>query len=98
MAFKNVLVNRRQERILELNGDPTHRFMRFLEELTESANQNAEDIDDVTGIVLLGAKINRIEQRAGNGIGTTCDTTGFTCDTTFQFADNTEVRKWPNNL
>lgn len=98
MAFKVVLNNRRRERILELNGDTTHRYNRWMEELTESTNDNAESIDDDTGVVLFAAKINRIEQRAGNGIEFTCDTTGFTGDTTFLVGDMTEVRKWPNNL
>jgi len=98
MAFQRVLVNRRLERILDPSGEPTHRFMRFLEELTESSNNNSEDIDDSTGSILLGNKINRLEQRIGNGLKMTGDTTGFTGDTTFITGDMTETRKWPSNL
>ena len=91
MAIDRVLVQRRLEKILEANGDPTHRFMRFLEELTSNLNDNSQELDDATGIVLLAGKINRIQQQVGSGIPLTVDTTGFTVDTDFQFTDQTEA-------
>lgn len=54
---KKTIVNRRAERLIKENGEPTHRFIRFLEELNANSNEFIGDLtgfnefDDLVGIV-----------------------------------------------
>ena len=86
-----VIVPRRKEDFFKPNGEPTHRFVRFLELLSSSANNSAEVIEEDTGIIGVNAQILAIRKQIGSGIPLTVDTTGFTVDTNFQFADQDEV-------
>lgn len=44
--MKKTIVQRRFEKILDPNGEPTHRFMRFLEELNGNSNEVIDQLTD----------------------------------------------------
>jgi hypothetical protein len=87
----DIIVPRRREDFFKPNGDPTLRFVRWMELVTEGGNDSAQIIEDDTGIIGVNAQILAIRRQVGSGVPVTVDTTGFTVDTTFQFADMDEV-------
>ena len=93
----SVIVPRRKDDFFQPNGEPTLRFVKFLEELTGQSNEVTEKTEAITEI------ITNVEQAAFasgfssylqqtirqlNGLPEfTIDTTGFTADSTLITSD-----------
>ena len=90
MAPKIIAPGRRED-FFDNNGDPTLRFIRWIEDLTNDTNDSASDIEDNSGIGSLNAIVLGLQKQLGSGKPLTVDTTGFTVDTIFQSADETEA-------
>ena len=86
-----IIEPRRKGDFFKPNGEPTERFIRWIELVTQGGNESSQLIEEDTGIIGVNAQILAIRKQIGSGIPLTVDTTGFTVDTTFQFADQDEV-------
>lgn len=82
----NIIVPRRKEHFFDSNGNPTHRFIAFLETLTTQTNETTEKVVNITGgegnQSYTPALLQQLQLEAQGLPEFTMDTTGFTMDTT----------------
>ena len=58
----NIIVPRRKEHFFETNGNPTHRFIAFLEGLTDQTNTNTILIEsDTSGAIEVNERLENVE-------------------------------------
>ena len=100
---ETVIVPRRREDFFDNNGDPTLRFIRFLESLTNTTNETViisvdqseeiqENTDDIASLkssisANTYSQIQFLQQQIDGLPEFTIDTTGFTVDSTLITAD-----------
>jgi len=83
----NIIVPRRREDFFDQQGNPTLRFVKFLEKLTEQSNDASSSLDVAASPQGYSAQ-NQWLQRQISGLPEfTIDTTGFTVDTTLITTD-----------
>jgi len=83
----NIIVPRRREDFFDQQGNPTLRFVKFLEKLTEQSNDASSSLDVAARPQGYSAQSQWL-QRQINGLPEfTIDTTGFTADTTLITTD-----------
>lgn len=89
-----VVVPRRREDFFDNNGNPTLRFTRFLESLTDTTNTTSTVVDDTTSAIneipIYSGFMAQLQflQRQFDGLPEfTIDTSGFTTDLTFITTD-----------
>jgi hypothetical protein len=82
-----IVVPRRREDFFNDKGDPTLRFIKFLESLTEVSNTQSNDIESNNFNSSFSANIQWLEARLDGLPELTIDTSGFTTDTTFITTD-----------
>lgn len=78
----DIIVPRRREDFFDNNGNPTLRFIRFLELLTASNNSTTTVINNAAAFSTAPAAIQQIRKELDGLPEFTMDTTGFTMDST----------------
>jgi len=80
----DVIVPRRGEKLFDENGEPTLRFIRWMESLTDTSNSSGSELDAIHSFSIQAQWL----QRQIDGLPElTIDTTGFTIDTTIITTD-----------
>lgn len=82
-----IIVPRRREDFFDDKGDPTLRFVRWMEEVTESNNDNTEQIVQSGFVSAFSAQLQQVRKELSGLPEFTMDTTGFTIDTTLITTD-----------
>jgi hypothetical protein len=77
----------RREQFFDSNGDPTLRFIRWMEDISNANNDNTNVIDVATSVQSFSSQTQWIQQQLNGLPEFTIDTTGFTADTTFITTD-----------
>jgi len=77
-----IIVPRRREDFFNESGEPTLRFVRFLESLTEVSNEQSSAIENNNFNASFGANIQQLQKQINGLPEFTIDTTGFTTDLT----------------
>lgn len=90
-----IITPRRREDFFDSAGNPTIRFIRWIELVSGQTNSSTLSIENNTDTLAsdnnLNAQVLRLQAQIGSGQPLTIDTTGFTVDTTKQTTDRTEV-------
>jgi len=80
----DIIVPRRGEKLLDENGEPTLRFIRWMEDLTGNSNLSGSELSAIHSFSTQAQWL----QRQIDGLPEfTVDTTGFTIDTTIITTD-----------
>jgi len=79
MAEIPVIVPRRYSEFFDKNGEPTLRFVRWMESVTDNTNSST---DELSAIHSYSTQAQWIQQQINGLPEFTMDTTGFTMDTT----------------
>lgn len=82
-----VIVPRRREDFFDASGDPTHRFVRWMELVTSQTNETSEVVEQAGFISSFSPQSQWLQQQIDGLPEFTVDTTGFTTDTTFITTD-----------
>ena len=82
-----IIVPRRREDFFNDRGDPTQRFVTWMELVTESNNDTVTTIINADKGAPFGPQIQQILKELAGLPDFTVDTTGFTADSTFITAD-----------
>ena len=82
-----IIVPRRREDFFNDRGDPTQRFVTWMELVTESNNNTVTTIINADKGAPFGPQIQQILKELAGLPDFTVDTTGFTADSTFITAD-----------
>jgi c-di-AMP phosphodiesterase-like protein len=77
-----IIVPRRREDFFNDRGDPTQRFVTWMELVTESNNDIVTNIINADKVAPFGPQIQQILKELAGLPEFTMDTTGFTMDTT----------------
>jgi len=80
----DLITPKRGEELIDKNGQPTLRFITWIESLTGTTNTTN---DSVSGISSFSAQSQWLQQQIDGLPEFTIDTTGFTTDTTFITTD-----------
>ena len=72
-------------------GQPTPRFIQYLEALTKQTNTSATVASSVSDNSAIRAQLKALQQQVGSGNPLTWDETGFTWDSTKHSFDQTEA-------
>ena len=80
----------RRGEVFTPDGQPTRRFMEYLESLTRQANESESSIGDVASDDSTRAQLASLHEKVGSGDPLTWDETGFTWDSTKHSFDQTE--------
>ena len=78
----DIIVPRRREDFFNANGDPTLRFIRFLEDVANTSNETTSTVASAGFISSMNAQIQQLRKESDGLPVFTTDTTGFTTDTT----------------
>ena len=84
--MSNIIVPRRREDFFDEKGNPTLRFIKFLELMTETTNDSTSAINDMFSNTF-NSQLQQITKELEGLPEFTVDTTGFTADTTLITAD-----------
>jgi hypothetical protein len=82
-----IIVPRRREDFFNDRGDPTQRFVTWMELVTESNNDTVTTIINADKGAPFGPQLQQILKELAGLPNFTVDTTGFTADSTFITAD-----------
>tara|TARA_R110000782_G_scaffold101229_1_gene187877 strand:- start:156 stop:425 length:270 start_codon:yes stop_codon:yes gene_type:complete len=85
--MNTIIVPRRREDFFNDRGDPTQRFVTWMELVTESNNDTVTTIINADKGAPFGPQIQQILKELAGLPEFTVDTTGFTADSTFITAD-----------
>ena len=85
------LIPPRRGEFLTKDGQPTQRFIEYLEALTRQSNTTADATSSVSDNSALRAQLKALQQQVGSGNPLTWDDTGFTWDTDRHSFDQTEA-------
>lgn len=80
----DIIPPRRGEDLLDRNGQPTLRFMTWIESITGMTNDSSSDLSSINSF---SAQSQWIQKQIDGLPEFTCDTTGFTVDTTIITTD-----------
>lgn len=86
----NLIPPRRGE-FLTKDGQPTQRFIEYLESLTRQTNTSAAAASTVSDNSALRAQLKALQQQVGSGNPLTWDETGFTWDSSKHSFDQAEA-------
>lgn len=82
-----IIIPRRREDFFGPNGEPTHRFIRWIELVTQQTNESTETIDEIAPADFFSSQIQQIRKELDGLAEFTIDTSGFTTDLTFITTD-----------
>jgi hypothetical protein len=82
-----IIVPRRREDFFDSRGEPTLRFIRWVEAVTEKGNETSETVDSSAFVSGFSAQIQQLRKELNGLPDFTIDTTGFTVDTTLITTD-----------
>jgi len=82
-----IIVPRRREDFFDDSGEPTLRFVRWMEEVTGSNNENSDSLEQLGFITSFSAQLQQVRKELNGLSEFTIDTTGFTTDLTFITTD-----------
>ena len=88
---KKLIVPRRAEDFFDKNGNPTLRFINFLEGMTEQTNTNTGSAESNSSGQVIGSATLEQAKAAGGIRNFTMDSTGFTMDSTQWSMDKVRV-------
>ncbi len=77
-----VITPQRREDFFDEDGNPTLRFIRFLESLTEQANDTATDVNTALDAITFSSQMQQLRKELDGLPEVTMDTEGFTMDAT----------------
>ena len=79
----DIIVPRRKSDFFEVNGEPTLRFVRWMESVTETSNNTGTTITEIEATAFPNAILLQQLRREIEGLPEfTIDTSGFTTDLT----------------
>ncbi|NRA76746.1 MAG: hypothetical protein HRU18_00940 [Pseudoalteromonas sp.] len=84
---ENIIVPRRREDFFDSDGNPTLRFIRFLESLTDITNTTTTEIITAAFATGFSSQIQSLQRQLDGLPEFTIDTSGFTTDLTFITTD-----------
>ena len=82
-----IIVPRRREDFFNERGDPTQRFVTWMELVTQSNNETVATIINADQSAPFGPQVQQVLKELAGLPEFTIDTTGFTADSTFITAD-----------
>jgi len=82
-----IIVPRRRQDFFDDRGEPTLRFVRWMEGVTATTNESNEEIAALATVQYLSSQDQWLQQQINGLPEFTMDTKGFTTDTTFMTAD-----------
>ena len=82
-----IIVPRRRQDFFDDRGEPTLRFVRWMEAVTGTTNESNEELAALATVQYLSSQDQWLQQQINGLPEFTMDTTGFTTDTTFMTAD-----------
>ena len=85
------LIPPRRGEFLTSDGQPTRRFIEYLEALTKQTNTSATVASSVSDNSAIRAQLKALQQQVGSGNPLTWDETGFTWDTDKHSFDQDEA-------
>jgi len=85
------LIPPRRGEFLTKDGQPTQRFIEYLEALTRQSNSASSATINVSNNSAIRAQLKALQQQVGSGNPLTWDETGFTWDSTKHSFDQTEA-------
>ena len=85
------LIPPRRGEFLTKEGQPTQRFIEYLEALTRQSNTASAVASTVSDNSAIRAQLKALQQQVGSGNPLTWDETGFTWDSTKHSFDQTEA-------
>jgi len=78
----DIIVPRRREDFFDKNGDPSLRFIRFLEDISSQSNSLSSTVNGNTNESSFSAINQQIKRQLDGEPEFTMDSTGFTMDST----------------
>jgi len=81
----------RRGEVLTREGEPSLRFITWIESLTDQSNKTANDVSEVSEDSSTRAQLSELNLKVGSGDQLTWDETGFTWDSTKHSFDQTEA-------
>ena len=85
------LIPPRRGEFLTKDGQPTQRFIEYLEALTRQSNSASSAAINVSNNSAIRAQLKTLQQQVGSGNPLTWDETGFTWDSTKHSFDQAEA-------
>ena len=85
------LIPPRRGEFLTKDGQPTQRFIEYLEALTRQSNTASAVTSTVSDNSALRAQLKALQQQVGSGNPLTWDETGFTWDSSKHSLDQAEA-------
>ena len=85
------LIPPRRGEFLTKDGQPTQRFIEYLEALTRQSNSASSATINVSNNSAIRAQLKTLQQQVGSGNPLTWDETGFTWDSTKHSFDQAEA-------
>jgi hypothetical protein len=82
-----IIVPRRRQDFFDDRGEPTLRFVRWMEAVTGTTNDSNEELAALATVQYLSSQDQWLQQQINGLPELTIDTTGFTADTTFMTTD-----------
>lgn len=83
----DIIVPRRRQDFFDDRGEPTLRFVRWMEGVTETTNESTAEIASSATVQFLSSQDQWLQQQINGLPEFTMDTTGFTTDTTLITSD-----------
>ena len=77
-----IIVPRRRQDFFDERGEPTLRFIRWMEGVTETTNESNDELASLATVQYLSSQDQWLQQQISGLPEFTMDTTGFTMDTT----------------
>lgn len=87
MAANNIITPRRREDFFDRDGEPTLRFIKWVELVTGQTNASSGEIEDLEPAIELSPHAQWMQRQIDGLPEYTIDTTGFTIDTTLITTD-----------
>jgi len=82
-----IIIPRRREDFFRENGEPTHRFIRWIELVTQQTNETSDNVAEIAPATFFSSQLQQLRKELNGLPKFTCDTTGFTADSTEWTAD-----------
>ena len=77
-----IIVPRRRQDFFDDRGEPTLRFIRWMEGVTDTTNDSSEKVDSLAMVQSFNSQDQWLQQQINGLSEFTMDTTGFTMDST----------------
>lgn len=82
-----IIPRRREDFFNPKTGEPTHRFIRWIELVTQQTNDITDDVAEIAPATFFSSQLQQLREELDGLPEFTIDTSGFTTDLTFITTD-----------